>query len=192
MDNPILNAILHGLLGGALGHRLMQMVKPATTSEFDAMSKEELHRRNNWIYVTADVIFIAGLVLLFVIIAALGLEGRSPWRVVFWFFFPVTLMMAFIAAVTLPSGRKRFREFWRFQELKYRAHWKLTFSLCVAGALVGLIAAISLIFFATDSPPGECIGAAASNAFASLVPGSDQQPPVTRHEGGGYVESTRF
>ena len=139
-DNPI----LQGLLSGYFGDRLAKLVRPRKTSEFDVIPIDELRKRNNWIDVAANFILAGGFLLLFAVNLILGLNGNL-WRVGFWFCFPVTLAFIFFAIATLPKGLRRYREFWRFHELKHRIHRALSLCLFVPLALLGLVSAIKLV-----------------------------------------------
>ena len=98
---------------------------PATASEFNSIDPSELNRRNG------------GLNRLFTVLMFVGLA--TPFALLFWlrrgplpnspllaggflalsFGLMVDLPVAAIALITLRGGPKRFREFWRFYELKY-------------------------------------------------------------------------
>jgi hypothetical protein len=82
-----------------------------------------------------------------------GLEivGMSPdvcqdvWRIVGVFCFRLALTLLFVGAVTLPKGIRRFREFWRFHELKHRTRLALLLSMYVPFAAVGLFSAFKVV-----------------------------------------------
>lgn len=111
----------------------------------DQYSPEELRRRNNWIDLVGVVLSLSGICFPLFLYAK-GVSKRNPWPVGLGFGLMVILPTAFFALVTLPKGRGRFREFWRFYELKYGIGLKGLTVVCVPLACVGLVSAYELVF----------------------------------------------
>jgi len=133
--------ILTGLLSGYLTDRLLKLVPPKRTSQFDYLSPDELRSRNNWIEIAANVTFATSFGLTSLYFISFGLN-HNLWSIGVWFCFPITLMFLFICLVTLPKGVRRFREFWRFHELKHRIRSVLILILYAPFVLLGMVSTI--------------------------------------------------
>jgi predicted membrane channel-forming protein YqfA (hemolysin III family) len=140
----MIDDILTGLLGGYVADRLARRVRPKKTSEFDSVPIDELRLRNNWIEVTGSLIFGGGLFLMLLCMAGIGLNG-DVWRLGVFFCFPMTLTLFSVCLAMLPRGIKRFREFWRFHELKHGTRLALLLSMYVPFAAIGLVSAFKVL-----------------------------------------------
>jgi len=91
----------------------------ASRSEFDCIGAEQLKSRNEWLDRTFTALMFVGLVAPIPFIANVGARQLGPWLLGFAFGNMVVLPSAVVAAVTLPKGPARFREFWRYYEVKW-------------------------------------------------------------------------
>lgn len=117
-------------------------VSPEQTERDRASS--ELKRRNNWIDVVSMFLAFAGIVTPMYWYVG-GANSHNPWPLGFGFGLMVILPTSFILAVTLPGGRGRFVEFWRFYSLKYGIGTKGLLALYVPFAMLGIVSAIKLL-----------------------------------------------
>jgi hypothetical protein len=151
----MINAIIEGLIGGYLFDRALRFIPPKKMSPFDSISWDQLKARNNWIENCNAAIFVGGLVAIYVFFcvdAAAHNKIQSDgvivlgngWIVVFWFCFPVFLNFLFIGIVMLPQGFTRFREYWRYHELKNRIRLAVLLSIYIPWAALGAISAVML------------------------------------------------
>jgi hypothetical protein len=134
----MIGEIIEGLLSGYLFDRLLRRIPPKTMSSADSRSFDELRRRNNWIEVVANITSIASFVLVFSVFMATGLN-HNAWRIGVMFFFPFTLATLVVCVLTLPFGLTRFREFWRFHELKHRIRLAVLLSLYLPFTAIGAV-----------------------------------------------------
>jgi len=118
---------------------------PRQVSEFDQHSPEELKRRNNWIDRVGVMLSLSGICFPLFLYAN-GVSKHNPWPVGLGLGLMVILPTAFFALVTLPKGSGRFREFWRFYELKYGIGLKGLTVVYVPLACLGLVSAYELVF----------------------------------------------
>jgi len=88
-------------------------------SEFDHLSAGELRARNKWLDHGFTVLMFVGLLVPFACIPLLKSEQQALWLVGMAIGNMVVLPTAVIAAITLPKGAARFREFWRFYEVRW-------------------------------------------------------------------------
>lgn len=137
----MVDEIFCGLIGGTLGDLLAKLAPPRKTSEFDNIPYEDLRRRNNWIDLSSIPVFWGTLIIIFALLVNIG-TNHNWWRAGFLFFFPFTIMILFICLVTLPKGVRRFREFWRFHELRQRTRLAVLLSLYVPLAVFGMVSAL--------------------------------------------------
>lgn len=90
----------------------------ANNPEFGSVDYAMLKKRNGWIDAIATLMMFIGLLLPFPLIHSIPND-----RVGYLFPLALGLMVicpfAWVCAVTLPTGRARFREFWRFYELRW-------------------------------------------------------------------------
>jgi len=91
----------------------------ATRSEFDHLGAGELRARNKWLDHCFTLLMFVGLLVPFAFPQLLKSEQHAPWLIGLGFGNTVVLPTAAIAAVTLPKGTARFREFWRFYEVRW-------------------------------------------------------------------------
>jgi hypothetical protein len=137
----MIDDIVIGFLGAALGKRLLQVFRPKKRSIFDSMTFDELQVRNRWIEYGGMTVTLATLILAWGLMVAVGLQ-HNLWRVGFMLGMPYAAMFAFVSAATLPSGIRRFREYWRFHELKQRIRLAVLLTLYVPPAVLGLVSAV--------------------------------------------------
>jgi hypothetical protein len=150
----MIDEIITGLAGGYLSDRLFKLIPPKKNSEFDCIRWEQLRSRNNWIEICGSVIFLGGWVAIPVFYYAGAAahneikDGvvllRTGWQIGFWLCFPVFLVLLFVAIVTLWQGFTRFREYWRFHELKHRTRLAALLALYIPSAALGVISAFML------------------------------------------------
>lgn len=108
-------------------------------SEFSSLSPEQMKARNAWIDNVATGCMMIGAVfpLLFWSVVP---DEKLMWLVVSQPGAMVMAHFAWIAAVTLPQGRVRFREFWRFYELRWGIGLRGIRLVYVPAACLGLVA----------------------------------------------------
>ena len=107
--------VLTPLVMGAW-HRL---TPPAEASEFDALGSAALRARNKYLDYLFTVLMFVGLVTPFAFIRNASSPTHAIALLGLAFGVMVDLPVAAIAGLTLPYGVSRFREFWRFYELKW-------------------------------------------------------------------------
>jgi hypothetical protein len=135
----MIDDFLTGFFGGYLADRLAsRLFPPKPTSQFDCISREELRRRNLWIEVAGTVIWPTVMLLIFIGLMTFGLN-QSAWRIGLLFCFPITVTLVFVCAVTLPRGLSRFREFWRYHELKNGVRLRALLALYIPLAILGFV-----------------------------------------------------
>jgi hypothetical protein len=135
----MIDDLLTGLFGGYLADKIARKRLPAKAdSRFDCISQEDLRRKNHWVEMVATAILAASFILIFVGMMVFGLE-HNAWRIGLLFCFPVTLMLIFVCAATLPRGLSRFSEFWRYHELKAGVRLDALLMLYIPFAGVGAI-----------------------------------------------------
>jgi len=91
----------------------------ATRSEFDHLGTDQLRARNRWLDHLFTLLMFIGLVVPFAFIPLLRSEQDGLWLFGLALGNMVILPTAAIAAITLPKGAARFREFWRFYEVRW-------------------------------------------------------------------------
>jgi len=92
----------------------------ASQSEFDHMGADRLRSRNKWLDRTFTILMFVGLAIPIALIPRLGTGRLAPWLIGLALGNMVVLPTAVIGALTLPKGAARFREFWRYYEVKWR------------------------------------------------------------------------
>jgi hypothetical protein len=107
-------------------------------SIFDSMTFDELQVRNRWIEYGGLTVTLATLILAWGLMVAVGLQ-HNLWRVGFMLGMPYAAMFAFVSAATLPSGIRRFREYWR---LKQRIRLAVLLTVYVPPAVIGVVSAV--------------------------------------------------
>lgn len=148
-QRSMLSDLLIGFLGGLFGDRLAKLVPPRKASEFDVIGEAGLNQRNHWIEIVSSIIFWGGLLVNYLVLTSIGLNGNA-WRIVFLFCSPMALTLLFIYSVTLPKGIRRVSEFWRYHELKHRTRFGLLMSMYALIATIGLVST----FFSFADPSG--------------------------------------
>lgn len=142
-----LSAILSGAAAAILTPLIMalwsKMAPPAESSDFDHIDPVSLHDRNNGFDIVCQVLSLAGIFTP-VVLMAIGVTP-SFWLVGFGFGLMVILPVAFIVAVTLRDGIQRYREFWRFYELKWKVGIRSVAWLYTPLALLGVISFLALM-----------------------------------------------
>jgi hypothetical protein len=91
----------------------------AGRSEFDGMSADQLRSRNKWLDRAFTVLMFAGLAAPMPFFPNPDLKPLAPWLIGLAIGSMVVLPSAVIAVLTLPRGAVRFREFWRYYEVKW-------------------------------------------------------------------------
>jgi hypothetical protein len=89
-----------------------------TLTRAPAIDYAMLKKRNGWIDAIATLMTFIGLLLPFPLIHAIS-EDRVGYLFPLALGLAVACPFAWVCAVTLPTGRARFREFWRFYELRW-------------------------------------------------------------------------
>lgn len=87
------------------------------SSEFFLIDYETLKKRNGWIDAVATVFMFIGIAI--PIALHRYLAGAGMWIVGLVFGLMVILHFLWVCVATLPSGTQRFREYWRFYELRW-------------------------------------------------------------------------
>ena len=98
-------------------HRL---TPPAEASEFDALGSAALRARNKYLDYLFTVLMFVGLITPFAFIRNASSPPHAIALLGLGFGLMVDLPVAAIAGLTLPYGVSRFREFWRFYEVKWK------------------------------------------------------------------------
>ena len=149
MDSGAIGIVLSAI-AAAIGTPLImkwwgRLAPPTQASEFDSLSREELRRRNNWIDNVACVLALAGIVSPLLLYAN-GMSRQNPWPVGLGFGLMVILPVTLVALLTLPQGLGRFREFWRFYELKYGIGIRGISYVFVPIGVLGIVSIYKLLF----------------------------------------------
>lgn len=149
MDAEILRPIFTGLLAGFATPIVMslwgKLSPPAKSSPHDSFSEQELIRRNNWINNISIVLLFVGIGVSLLLYEN-GASPHDPWPAGLGFGLMVILPVTFISLVTLPRGIRRYGEFWRFYELKYKVSLKSIFILYLLLGLLGVVSAYKIVF----------------------------------------------
>jgi hypothetical protein len=141
----IVRGALTGLLGGYVGNKLLRLVPPKRSSKFDNRPLSEMRARNNRIDNVGTLIIGGGYVILSIWI--INFWKHDLWQIGIVFGFPVALTLAFVCVVTLPMGVDRFREFWRFHELKHKTRLALLMSLYLIFAVIGVVSMYMVVLY---------------------------------------------
>ena len=139
----MIDAVIEGLIGGYLGDRLLKLIPPKKKSAFDALSWDELRRRNGWIETAGLVVFGCTFLGFFVLFLAFG--TNDAWQAGAVMGLPFFVLFLFIGLVTLKSGWTRFREYWRYHELKHRIRLAVLLSLYIPSTALGLVCMFKLL-----------------------------------------------
>ena len=120
MDRSVAVAVFASAVLTPLVVSLWAKITPvAGQSEFDGMSSEQLRARNKWLDHAFTALMFVGLTAPIPFLADPDAKPLAPWLIGLAFGSMVVLPSAVIAALTLPKGAVRFREFWRFYEVKW-------------------------------------------------------------------------
>jgi hypothetical protein len=92
---------------------------PASVSEFDALGFDVLKARNKYLDHLFTVLMFVGMVAPFPFIRNASTPTHSIALLGLAFGLMVDLPVAVIAGLTLRHGVPRFREFWRFYEIRW-------------------------------------------------------------------------
>ena len=90
----------------------------ANNPEFASLDYATLKKRNGWIDAVATLMMFIGLLLPILFVGSVR-RDRVMWLVALAIGLMVIAHFVWICAVTLPNGRVRLREFWRFYELRW-------------------------------------------------------------------------
>jgi hypothetical protein len=112
------------------------------------MGADRLRARNKWLDRAFTLLMFVGLLVPFLVMHKLGSVQLDLRVIGLAFGNMVVLPTAFVAAITLPSGIGRFREFWRYYERKWGIGSKgiawvyglltLVWGVCLVRLLVGI------------------------------------------------------
>jgi len=148
MDSVIFRFGMVSLSVGMLTPMLMglwsKLSPPGEASPFDVFDPSVLHSRNNWIDRVGCVLCLAGIFAPILLYGLGVVSSRSPWPLGIGCGLMVILPTIFVALVTLPRGMARYREFWRFYELRYKIGLPSLFALYVLMGSVGVFSAFKL------------------------------------------------
>jgi hypothetical protein len=111
----------------------------------DPAEFESLRPRYNSLELASQLAAITGAVGLGALVYALRARN-TPWFVGLVFGWLVLTPVLLIALATLPRGVTRWREFWRFYELKYGISLRLLAPVYTSLAVLGIISTAVLLF----------------------------------------------
>jgi hypothetical protein len=142
---PIFSAVVAAYVTPLIMSLWSRLSPPSESSRYDGFSEAELKRRNNWINNVAIVLALLGIWAPLTLYVN-GLSKHNPWPVGLGFGLMVILPVAFVSLVTLPKGVKRYGEFWRFYELKYKIGLRSIAVVYWLLGLLGVLSAYKLVF----------------------------------------------
>ena len=120
MDRSIIWSTLASAVLTPLVVALWARITPVSAlSEFDRMGAGQLRARNKWLDYCFTLLMFVGLLAPIAALPLLKSERLAPWLVGLALGNMVVLPTSVIAAITLPKGEARYREFWRFYEVKW-------------------------------------------------------------------------
>lgn len=120
MDHPVAVSVFASAVLTPLIVSLWAKITPvAGQSEFDGMSADQLRSRNNWLDRAFTALMFVGLAAPMPFFANTDAKPLVPWLIGLAIGSMVALPSAVVAALTLPRGAVRFREFWRYYEVKW-------------------------------------------------------------------------
>jgi len=122
--------------------RTLDPVRPA--SGLEDYDEEELKVRNGWINGVALIFCLLGVVSPFILFGKKINEIGWP-SLGFQFGMAVILPVLCISAITLPQGLRRWEEFWRYYELKYRINIHSIFVFYAMMSALGFTSIFALI-----------------------------------------------
>lgn len=115
----------------------------ANNSEFGSVDYDTLKKRNGWIDVIATLTMFIGVLLPFLLVGLVR-KDRVIWLPALAIGLMVISHFAWVCAVTLPSGAPRFREFWRFYELRWGIGISGIKLVYIPVGALGVVAAVML------------------------------------------------
>jgi hypothetical protein len=108
---------------------------------FDKSESNALRARNGWIDATATVFMFIGLITPLLLFRH-NFQSVGVWGVGLMFGLSVILPFSWVCVATFPfGGLLRFREFWRFYELRWRIGIRGIKIVYIPFAMLGLISA---------------------------------------------------
>lgn len=148
MPDVPLSAIVAGLAGGVLTPLIMtwwrRVTPPADSSEFDALSRDQLHARNNKIDVIGQIASLCGLLTAFPFYFG-PQDSNSPWPLGMGFGMMVIFPVTCFWLATRHGGATRWREFWRFYELKWGVSCRSLRWLYVPIGVLGIVSGVMVL-----------------------------------------------
>ena len=119
-----------------------RLTPPPSESEFDALGADVLKARNKYLDHLFTFLMFAGAVTPLPFIR----NASSPAHAIAWLGLGLGLMVdlpvAVIAGITLRHGVKRFREFWRFYEIRWGIGMR---GIVLVYTPIGLLGVASLV-----------------------------------------------
>jgi hypothetical protein len=110
---------------------------PALLGEME--NKEELHKRNGWIDSVATIFMFAGMFLPFLLFRS-NFNSIGIWAIGLMLGLSVSFHFIWVCLATLPfGGVGRFREFWRFYEIKWGIAMNGIRFVYIPISLIGLV-----------------------------------------------------
>ena len=117
---------------------------PAKASEFDALGMDALRARNNRIDVIGTALSFCGLLTAFPFYFGRA-HWNSPWPIGLGFGMMVIFPVTFFWAATRHGGIGRWREFWRFYELKWGVGIRGVSWVFVPAAILGIVSLVAIL-----------------------------------------------
>ena len=107
-------------------------------------SKENLRTRNGWIDAVATIFMFIGLFFPLVLFGR-NFNNVGIWAVGLMFGLMVSMHFLWVCVATIPfGGLARFREFWRFYELRWGIAMKGIRVIYIPISLLGLFSAVKI------------------------------------------------
>ena len=112
--------LISGVATPAIMLALSAIVPPSRDSEFDHIPTSTLYARNTWVDRTGQCICLLGIAVPWYYADAWALDDNLGWSIGLIAGLMVAFAYIFYTLATLPrGGLDRFREFFRFYELKH-------------------------------------------------------------------------
>jgi hypothetical protein len=115
-----------------------KLAPPRDNTEFDGVSIYELKHRNKWIYLATHCLSTLGIFSP-IILMMLKIGKETPWLIGLGFGLAIILPFTFATLLTLPRGKKRFLEFWRYFELENGLSLRSMVILSIPLATLGFV-----------------------------------------------------
>ena len=107
-------------------------------------SKENLRKRNGWIDSIATIFMFVGWCMPFVLFGR-SFNSVGMWAIGLMFGLMVSLHFLWVCIATIPfGGIVRFREFWRYYELKWGIAMKGIRAVYIPISLLGFISVLKI------------------------------------------------